>query len=569
MNEVTFYNQLETTIGCVHLLYQSIQERGEGKDIAGEDVTVLIPCFRKAPYIKEAIQSVLDNTVQPKAIKIFLMDAESKALKKDLEGMSPIVECMETKRLGICKGRNKLVELCETDFFTFLDADDFLYSEFFERMCKGARDFNFSEFSTFNGQFTKKRYPPLSGNLTGLFNKKAFQELGGLDAEYRNGIFEIAGGEDTDFMLTVLESNYSWRNVSAGYFLRRNGDLTSFHLSNFYTREKVIYIEKHREAIKNLYENTPELQNSIPKEIIYEVYDNNQRSFVDFYFKYYRFPEMQQYAHHLQFAITNKCNRDCHYCTQATFHEDIEWTEEFETRSIERIKKWMKVYSEKYGDNFIVSFVGGEIGLWSESFLAKIKELFDTEYPDMRTEWITNGLLVQNAHLPLPKLRQYYIHLVDWENVVIPDVPANVVYNIVVCEEDLDKIETFMERNWKHCAKINLIPRQKNEITEGGMINHPKAYRDFLEILSAWTWRPYSDICYQQWLRHNLQTGTERTEECLERAKQSGLLSVVRLQEAEDKLYCCCVQRSYYDEKGEFHYEPCPDDCAILFYEAG
>lgn len=561
---------MEKIIACAHLVYESIPERGEGADISPEDVTVLIPCFMKADTVKAAVQSVLNNTSLPGKVLVLLMDSASRGKKAELEGLSPIVECAESRRLGICSSRNKLVSMCRTEWFTFLDADDFLYKEFFSRMCRGARDFNFSEFSVYTDSFTTARHPFLQGNLTGLFRKEAFLALGGLDAEYRNGIFEIAGGEDSDFMFTVLESAFSWRCIPAGYFLRRRASGTSFHAKNFYTKEKVIYIEKHRDFIRKSCSEDKTLGELVPEDVLEEICVNNQQQLVDLYFEMNDFPKVFSYNKRLQLSINNTCNRSCRYCTQAGTHYDVEWTEELEEKWLEKIRTYMELYTGKFGRDFVASFVGGEIGLWSRSFLGKIKELFDTEYPDITTEWITNGLLAENADLPLPENRVYYIHIVDWHDVRITDIPAHVIYNIVVCEEDLDYLDAFLERNIEWKSKINILPRQGNPTYPEGFTDDPAVMSRFVQILCSWEWSPYMHICYQQMLRHELfPDGEGRHTRCLEKARDGRLLYVVRIPDEETRFFVCCNQTSYFDAEWNFHEEPCHNPCGVLYFEGG
>lgn len=103
----------------------------------GQKLTVLIPCYGKAKYIKDTVNSVLANTLLPDKIIILLMDEDSIALKDELSVMSDIIDCREHERLCVEKARNYLATLADSEWLMFLDADDQLYLDYFEVLLKG------------------------------------------------------------------------------------------------------------------------------------------------------------------------------------------------------------------------------------------------------------------------------------------------------------------------------------------------------------------------------------------------------------------------------------------------
>lgn len=103
----------------------------------GQKLTVLIPCYGKAKYIKDTVSSVLANTLLPDKIIILLMDNNSIALKDELLAMSSIIDCREHERLHVEEARNYLATLADSEWLMFLDADDQLYPDYFEVLLKG------------------------------------------------------------------------------------------------------------------------------------------------------------------------------------------------------------------------------------------------------------------------------------------------------------------------------------------------------------------------------------------------------------------------------------------------
>ncbi len=102
-----------------------------------QKLTVLIPCYGKAKYIKGTVNSILANTLLPDKIIILLMDEDSITLKDELSAMSSIVDCREHERLHVEEARNYLATLADSEWLMFLDADDQLYPDYFEVLLKG------------------------------------------------------------------------------------------------------------------------------------------------------------------------------------------------------------------------------------------------------------------------------------------------------------------------------------------------------------------------------------------------------------------------------------------------
>ena len=102
----------------------------------GQKLTVLVPCYGKAKYIKDTVESVLANTLLPDKIIILLMDEDSIALKDELSSMSSIIDCREHERLCVEEARNYLATLADSEWLMFLDADDQLYPDYFEVLFK-------------------------------------------------------------------------------------------------------------------------------------------------------------------------------------------------------------------------------------------------------------------------------------------------------------------------------------------------------------------------------------------------------------------------------------------------
>lgn len=210
-----------------------------------KEISILIPCYGKARFIIETVESCINQTLLPHKVIILLMDKDSIALKDELEKMSENIECVITEQMNVVLARRKLVELCPTEYFVFLDGDDTLSNNALEEMYNYPSSIVFINMNRKNNTFIPVYSPFLSQNLTGLLCKEVFNELG-LDESLSKG------GEDFDFTFR-LASLEKWNigfTKKAYYFYKENHDENSLTKSGDF--EKSIYkvIKKNKGTIK-------------------------------------------------------------------------------------------------------------------------------------------------------------------------------------------------------------------------------------------------------------------------------------------------------------------------------
>ena len=86
-------------------------------------ISVLIPAYNAAPYIVEAIKSVLVQTLPATEIIVF-DDGSNDNTHSLVQGFGDAVQLIGPKRLGFVAARNHLLELAKQDWIAFHDADD-------------------------------------------------------------------------------------------------------------------------------------------------------------------------------------------------------------------------------------------------------------------------------------------------------------------------------------------------------------------------------------------------------------------------------------------------------------
>jgi len=93
------------------------------------DVTVLLPVYNAAPYIREAVDSVLAQTYTPFELLI-INDGSTDGTAEILESYTdPRIRLVHQPNMGLIKTLNKGIELAQGKYVARFDADDVCYPE--------------------------------------------------------------------------------------------------------------------------------------------------------------------------------------------------------------------------------------------------------------------------------------------------------------------------------------------------------------------------------------------------------------------------------------------------------
>jgi glycosyltransferase involved in cell wall biosynthesis len=85
-------------------------------------VSVIIPCYRQAHYLDDAIQSVLAQTYRH--FEIIVVNDGSPDNTSEVAARYDGVKCIRQRNLGLSTARNTGLKACAGDYIVFLDADD-------------------------------------------------------------------------------------------------------------------------------------------------------------------------------------------------------------------------------------------------------------------------------------------------------------------------------------------------------------------------------------------------------------------------------------------------------------
>lgn len=91
-------------------------------------VSIIITCYNYAEYLKEAVESALNQTYSNIEIVIINDGStdESDSIGRELSELHKSIRYISQKNNGIIKTRNKGIAESRGDFIVFLDADDYL-----------------------------------------------------------------------------------------------------------------------------------------------------------------------------------------------------------------------------------------------------------------------------------------------------------------------------------------------------------------------------------------------------------------------------------------------------------
>jgi glycosyltransferase involved in cell wall biosynthesis len=93
-------------------------------------VSVVIPCFNQGRFLRDALDSVFHQTLQP--AEVVVVDDGSTDATSMIAEACPGVRCVRQPNLGLARARNRGLREARGEYLVFLDADDRLLPEALE-----------------------------------------------------------------------------------------------------------------------------------------------------------------------------------------------------------------------------------------------------------------------------------------------------------------------------------------------------------------------------------------------------------------------------------------------------
>jgi glycosyltransferase involved in cell wall biosynthesis len=238
-------------------------------------VSIIVPCYKQAHFLKDSLQSVLDQTYTSWEC-IIVNDGSP-----DDTEFKALVWCSKDKRFsylhkengGLPSARNTGIAISKGEFIVCLDSDDILHPDFLAQLVPElqAND-TLAIVSCYRYFFTKnksniiKEYKASGSTYldlmfenklmpSSLYRKKCWEEVGGYDESM------IKGFEDWEFWINITKKGWEFKFVEAFLFYYRKAKKSMLmDTINHHAEANMEYIfRKHKELYTAYFDNTAEV----------------------------------------------------------------------------------------------------------------------------------------------------------------------------------------------------------------------------------------------------------------------------------------------------------------------
>ena len=195
-------------------------------------VSIIIPCFNQGEWIKEAVESAVNQTY--KNVEIVIINDGSTDNSEDVihslcEKYPDIVFINEKENHGVVYVRNKAIQMTSAEYILPLDADDKIAPSYVEKAVKileenpnigivysRARIFGIKNKEWKLAEFSREDI--LYKNCifsSALFRKRDFEKIGGYKEYMKDG------WEDWDLWLSFIEAGFEVHRIDEVLFFYR------------------------------------------------------------------------------------------------------------------------------------------------------------------------------------------------------------------------------------------------------------------------------------------------------------------------------------------------------------
>ncbi|HOC96994.1 MAG TPA: glycosyltransferase [Candidatus Pacearchaeota archaeon] len=188
-------------------------------------VSIIIPCYHQAQWLKEAIESALNQTYPN--IEVIVVNDGSSDNTREIAKQYPI-KYIEKENGGVSSARNTGIKEAKGKWVLTLDADDKIDSTFVEKTI-GKNDIVSTTQQTFGDE--SRLWTPYFLNPTldleiennylnccSLFKREIWETIGGYDEKMKDGY------EDWDFWIRAMIAGYKATIIPEPlFFYRKHG----------------------------------------------------------------------------------------------------------------------------------------------------------------------------------------------------------------------------------------------------------------------------------------------------------------------------------------------------------
>lgn len=238
-------------------------------------VSIIVPCYKQAHYLSEALQSVLEQSY-PNWECIIVNDGSpdnTELVAKEWLEKDGRFQYLYQKNVGLPSARNAGIKNSLGEFILPLDADDILHSDYLKKTIPVLKSNpSLAIVSCYTKFFTNKlrnivhELRPKGTNYvdlmfenklvaTSLYRKKCWEEVGGYDESMKKGF------EDWEFWLNITKRGWEFQFVEESLFYYRKAKKSMLvDTINNHAETNMEYIfRKHQDIYCKHFDNTAEV----------------------------------------------------------------------------------------------------------------------------------------------------------------------------------------------------------------------------------------------------------------------------------------------------------------------
>ncbi|WP_159017968.1 glycosyltransferase family 2 protein [Algibacter sp. L3A6] len=234
-------------------------------------VSIIVPCYNHAHYLKDALGSVLCQTFTNWEC-IIVNDGSpdnTKIIASQWCAKDDRFVYLEKQNGGLSSARNAGIQIAKGEFILPLDADDLIHQDYLENLVpvlnqnkKLAIVSCYSNFFINNIDNVTYKLRPKGDNYkwllyvnqlvaTSLYRKSCWETVGGYDENMKKGF------EDWEFWLAItkLGWNYKIKEEFLFYYRKAKQSMLVDTINNHFEANKAYIVKKHKELYIDDFDN--------------------------------------------------------------------------------------------------------------------------------------------------------------------------------------------------------------------------------------------------------------------------------------------------------------------------
>ena len=217
-------------------------------------VSIIVPCYKQAHFLKESLQSVLDQTYLNWEC-IIVNDGspdDTERIAKQWGVRDSRFKYLKKENGGLSSARNAGIAFSDGEYILPLDADDYIHKDYLAKLVPELKQDDSLAIVSCYSKFFKKSLDEIVYELkpvgstyhyllyvnrliaTSLYRRRCWEEVGGYDESMKKGF------EDWEFWIAITKQGWKYKVVEEFLFYYRKSRKSML----------VDTVNKHAESVK-------------------------------------------------------------------------------------------------------------------------------------------------------------------------------------------------------------------------------------------------------------------------------------------------------------------------------